>query len=259
MKTPMFKAVIFDWAGTIIDYGSLAPTVVFVETFARFGITVDMASVRAPMGLPKRDHLAAMLAQEAIARDWQSEHGRLPDRSDLDSLYACFVPLNERIAADYATLIPGTLQTVEWLRAEGIRVGTTTGYTRSIMEYVLPVAATQGFVPDSLVCGDDLAEGRPSPLGMYRSFADLGVYPPECVIKVDDTVPGIAEGTAAGCVTVGILMSGNSVGLSLAEVQSLGQPQRDSLRHKATRDLKEADYRIDTVADLPALIQQLCQ
>jgi beta-phosphoglucomutase-like phosphatase (HAD superfamily) len=27
------KAVIFDWAGTIIDYGSLAPMGAFVETF----------------------------------------------------------------------------------------------------------------------------------------------------------------------------------------------------------------------------------
>lgn len=61
----------------------------------------------------------------------------------------------------------------------------------------------------------DLAEGRPGPLMMYRCFADLGVYPPHTVVKVDDTTPGIAEGLAAGTWTVGVTASGNEVGLSL--------------------------------------------
>ena len=46
-------------------------------------------------------------------------------------------------------------------------------------------------VVDTVVCGDDLAEGRPSLFMMYQCFADLGVYPSETVIKVDDTCPGI--------------------------------------------------------------------
>ena len=70
------------------------------------------------------------------------------------------------------------------------------------MERILPAAAAQGYAPDNLVCADDLAEGRPGPLAMYRCFVDLAVHPPEAVVKVDDTEPGIAEGVAAGCLAV---------------------------------------------------------
>lgn len=44
------------------------------------------------------------------------------------------------------------------------------------------------------------------PLAMYRCFIDLCVYPPSSEIKVDDTEPGIAEGVAAGCITVGVTL-----------------------------------------------------
>ena len=35
-----FKAVVFDWAGTVIDFGSFAPMGVFVKAFAQFGVEV---------------------------------------------------------------------------------------------------------------------------------------------------------------------------------------------------------------------------
>jgi len=62
------------------------------------------------------------------------------------------------------------------------------------MDVVTPIAAAAGYVPDNLVCAGDLAAGRPSPLMIYRCFADLGVWPPHAVVKVDDTGVGIAEG-----------------------------------------------------------------
>jgi phosphonoacetaldehyde hydrolase len=47
-----FKAVVFDWAGTVVDFGSFAPMGVFVEAFAEFGVEVSVAQARAPMGMP---------------------------------------------------------------------------------------------------------------------------------------------------------------------------------------------------------------
>ena len=254
-----FKAVVFDWAGTTIDFGSFAPMGVFVEAFARFDIDVTIDEARKPMGMPKWHHIKAMLAQPRIASAWQDRYGAAPTDSDVDKVYEVFVPMNEQIVAQYATLVPGAKATIDWLRARGIKIGSTTRYTRSIMAKVLPVAAEQGYSPDNLVCADDLSEGRPGPLGMYQCFVDLGVYPPSAVIKVDDTEPGIAEGVAAGCVTVGVTLSGNYAGKTPEELSALTPDQLDELRQTAAAKLTAAgaDHVIDTVADLPALIESL--
>ncbi|MEL7529624.1 MAG: phosphonoacetaldehyde hydrolase [Pseudomonadota bacterium] len=254
-----FKAVVFDWAGTMIDFGSFAPMGVFVKVFEKFGIAATIDQARGPMGKPKRDHIRDMMDDPDIAAQWKEKYGAAPTDADVDRVYEMFVPMNEDVVADYADLVPGAADMVAALRAKGIRVGSTTGYTRSIMERVLPRAAEQGYVPDNLVCSDDLPEGRPGPLGMYKCFIDLVAYPPAAVIKVDDTEPGIAEGVAAGCVTVGLALSGNYAGKTPEELAALPDAEIDQLRRNATAKLKAAgaDHVIDTVADLPALIERL--
>ncbi|TCP60505.1 phosphonoacetaldehyde hydrolase [Rhodovulum bhavnagarense] len=254
-----FKAAVFDWAGTTIDFGSFAPMGVFVKAFAEFGIEATIAQARAPMGSAKWDHIRAMMDMPAIAAQWAAKYGAAPTDADVDKVYKVFVPMNEEVVADYAKLVPGTVEMVENLRARGMKIGSTTGYTRSIMERVLPRAAEQGYAPDNLVCADDLPEGRPGPLGMYQCFVDLVAYPPHAVLKVDDTAPGIAEGVAAGCVTVGVALSGNAVGKTPQELAAMSAEEVDALRAKATEILRAAgaDHVIDTVADLPALIDRL--
>jgi phosphonoacetaldehyde hydrolase len=254
-----FKAAVFDWAGTTIDFGSFAPMGVFVRAFAEFGIEARMDQARAPMGSPKWDHIHAMLQMPEIAAQWRDRHGADPDHAAVDQVYEVFVPMNEEVVVDYATLVPGTAQAVSALRGLGLKIGSTTGYTRSIMERVLPLAAAQGYAPDNLVCADDLPEGRPGPLGMYQCFIDLVVHPPNTVIKVDDTPPGIGEGVAAGCVTVGVALSGNIAGRTAEELAALPEAEVDAIRAEATAILRDAgaDHVIDTVADLPALIDRL--
>ena len=257
--TKKIQAVVFDWAGTMIDFGSLAPTVVFTELFSGQGIAVTHAEAREPMGVPKRDHIAAMLQMPRIAAAFESRFGHAATTDDIDRLYEIFTPLNEAVAAEYATLIPGAVETINYLRANNIKVGSTTGYGRSVMEKILPLASAAGYSPDNIVCGDDLSEGRPGPLMMYRCFADLGVYPPETVIKVDDTTPGIAEGKAVGCITVGISLSGNYVGLDEQTLSALPEDKRTQLNDDAAKKLRDAgaDHVIDSVLALPDLIETL--
>jgi len=254
-----FKAAVFDWAGTMVDFGSFAPMGVFVKAFAKFGIEATIDQARGPMGAPKWDHIRAMMDMPEIAAQWAAKHGAAPTDADVDKVYEVFVPMNEEVAADYANLVPGAKDAVDELRAMGLKIGSTTGYTRSIMERVLPVAAKQGYAPDNLVCADDLPEGRPGPLGMYKCMVDLVAYPPAAIVKVDDTEPGIREGVAAGCLTVGVALSGNAVGKTPEELAALSEDQIAPLRAHATALLKEAgaDHVIDTVADLPALLRQL--
>ncbi len=254
-----FTAVVFDWAGTTVDFGSFAPMGVFVKAFAEFGLTVTIEEARAPMGAAKWDHIRAMMDMPSIARHWQDTHGRAPTDADVDEVYKVFVPMNEKVAAEYAELVPGCAKAIAALRKMGLKIGSTTGYTRSIMENVLPVAAAQGYVPDNLVCSDDLPEGRPGPLGMYQCMIDLVAYPPSSILKVDDTAPGIAEGVAAGCITVGVALSGNAVGKTPQELAAMSEKDIAALRAHATNILvgAGADHVIDTVADLPDLVRRL--
>ncbi|MEL7281152.1 MAG: phosphonoacetaldehyde hydrolase [Pseudomonadota bacterium] len=255
------RGVVFDWAGTMVDFGSRAPMGAFVEAFARFQVKVSVDEARRPMGLPKRDHIKAMLDDCEIAQRWQVARGHAPTQEDIDALYDVFVPLNENVAARHADLIPGAAELITELRKAEIAIGSTTGYVRSIMERVLPVAAEQGYAPDNLVCADDVPIGRPTAMMMYKCFVDLGIHEPWRVVKVDDTAPGVAEGRAAGCWTVGISLSGNEVGLSHEALQSANESEVAAANARASAKLREADsdYVIDTVADLQPVLTAISE
>jgi phosphonoacetaldehyde hydrolase len=253
------KAVVLDWAGTMIDFGSAAPMGSFVEVFRRLGVEISVEEARKPMGLPKRAHVTALLAEPGISERWRSAHGAVPGEAEIDAVYEAFLPLNREVVADFADLVPGAAEVAAQLRARGLKIGSTTGYTRDIMERVLPAAARQGYAADNMVCADDVPAGRPTPLMMYRTFADLGVFPPSAVVKVDDTEPGIAEGVAAGSWTVGVTDSGNLVGKSLAEWDAIPEKERASLRSSAASTLRGAGahFVIDTVAALIPVIEKI--
>jgi phosphonoacetaldehyde hydrolase len=164
-------------------------------------------------------------------------------------------PLMRRQAALAATLIPGALQTFELLRAAGIRVASSTGYTREMLAPVLAAAAAQGYTPEHTVCAGETPMGRPSPLMIYKACAELGVWPLSRVVKVDDAEVGIAEGKAAGAYTVGVA-SGNALGLSRAAFEALAPAERQSRIDGARQKLLDAgaDLAVASVADLlPAL------
>ncbi len=253
------KAVVFDWAGTMVDFGSRAPMGAFVKAFAAFEIEISIEEARGPMGLPKREHIKALVENPKVAAQWLARYGTQPDDEAIDRIYKVFVPMNAAVVNDFAQLIPGALEVVTALREHGVKIGSTTGYVREIMEKLTPAALAQGYEPDNLVCAGDLSEGRPSPLMMYRCFADLGVYPPTAVVKVDDTEPGILEGVAAGTWTVGLALSGNLCGCSQEELAEMSEAKRETVRKDATAVLKAsgADYVIDTVADLLPVINAI--
>lgn len=253
-----YEAVIFDWAGTMVDFGSFAPMGVFVEAFAKFGVDISVEQAREPMGMAKRDHIKKILEMKDVSEKFKHVYGHDYTEVDIDRIYNVFVPLNEKVAANYADLIPGAAEMITNLRDRGMKIGSTTGYTRSIMEHVLPVAAEQGYAPDNLVCSDEVPNGRPAPDAMRKCFEYLKITHPELVIKVDDTEPGIGEGVSAGCLTVGVSLSGNYAGKLPHELAQLDEDEINAIRNLATEKLTAAgaDYVIDTVAKLPALIDQ---
>jgi phosphonoacetaldehyde hydrolase len=259
MNPTPFKAVVLDWAGTVLDFGSLAPMGAFVALFERHDIALTVAEARIPMGLPKWDHIQALGALPSVAAQWQRVKGRPFGESDVDALYEEFTPMNAASVEHHAALIPGALETVAALRARGLKIGSTTGYNRPIMDVLARLAAEQGYVPDNLVCAGDTPEGRPSPLMMYRCFVELGVWPAAAVVKADDTAPGLSEARAAGSWAVGVAISGNAVGLTLPQWLALSASEQRRYRQRATLELEAAGAHdvVDTIADLPAALERL--
>lgn len=251
------QAVIFDWAGTLVDFGSFAPTQVLIDAFAGFGITISLAEAREPMGLAKWDHIQALGRQPGVAARWQAKYGRAMSREDVDAIYAAFMPLQIERVAQYSALIPGAQEVVESLRSRGVRIGSCSGYPRVVMEKLLPHAASQGLRVDHAVATDDLKPGgRPGPWMALANVIELGVRELSACVKVDDTVPGIEEGLAAGMWTVGLSLSGNEVGLTPEEVMALSPQALNARRAKATAKLAQAGahYVVDSVAELPVVL-----
>lgn len=253
------EAAVFDWAGTMLDFGSRAPMGAFVKVFRDFDIELTVEEARGPMGLPKLDHIRELGKLDSVASQWRKVHGGDFDEAAARRIYEVFVPLNAAVVTDYADLVPGAADAVRALRARGLRIGSTTGYTRDIMERVLPLAEAQGYAPDNLVCAEDLWTGRPTAVMMWKCFLDLQIDDAAKVVKVDDTPVGIAEGVAAGTWTVGVAMTGNEVGLSAEELAALSETERAAARARATARLEAAGahFVIDTVADLPAIVEQI--
>ena len=253
-----FDLVIFDWAGTMVDFGCQAPVLAIKEGFARRGVTVSSLQVRRDMGKAKVDHVRALLQDPAVRSAWLTARVAEPCEADVQALMADLNPLMREQAKKAAQLIDGALETYRTLRAENLKVASSTGYTRDMMEPVLKEAAAQGYKPDHLVCSGETPAGRPSPLMIYKACAELAVWPLSRVVKVDDTEAGVAEGRAAGCFTVGLTASGNGLGLTPSELAALPAAERAARIDAVAQSLREsgADVVIGSVADLiPALRQ----
>jgi len=249
-----FEAVIFDWAGTLVDFGSLAPTQIFVEAFATFEINITLAQARGPMGLSKRDHIRTLLEESDILAQWQQRFGAAPGDREIDAIYERFMPMQIDKVGAYSQPIPGAVETLTWLRAQGLKIGSCSGYPRQVLDVLLPLAAANGITPDHVVAGDELpAGGRPGPFMALANVLALKIGDVRRCVKVDDTAPGIEEGRNAGMWCVGISLAGNEVGLTADALSRLPTAEVDELRQIASRRLLAAGAHvvIDSIADLP--------
>ncbi len=253
------KMVVLDWAGTTMDYGCYAPAVVFIEVYKRKGVDITMEQARRPMGLHKRDHIKAISEQGEVAKKWQEKHGKQITEQDIDELFADFQPLQLECLAEYADMIPGALEAVDDLRKRGIVIGSTTGYFTEAMELLKEEAAKRGYVPDSSVCATQVRAGRPQPWMVLQNMFNTGIYPPEAVVKVDDTKPGISEGLNAGTWTIGLAKTGNEVGLNFEEISALSQDELEPMVEKARIELAKmgAHYVVDSISEVPAMIDDI--
>jgi phosphonoacetaldehyde hydrolase len=196
-----------------------------------------------------------------VTRRWRDAHGRDWDQADVERLYRDFVPLQMEVLDEHSRLVPGLTDCVAGLRRRGFRIGGTTGYFREAAERVYLLAERQGFVPDSMVCAEEVPEGRPAPWMLFRVMEALRVYPGAAVVKVGDTVPDIGEGLNAGAWSVGVTGSGSEVGCTAEELASLSDDERRTRLAAARRMLLDAGAHavIDSLQELPALLYDISE
>ncbi|MBW4436810.1 MAG: phosphonoacetaldehyde hydrolase [Pleurocapsa minor GSE-CHR-MK-17-07R] len=255
--THSLLAAVLDWAGTTVDYGCVAPTSVFVQMFALYGVDISAAEARGPMGRGKRDHIRAVMFSPEVQARWQQAHGHLPGEPDVDALYAEFVPHQIEAIARHSTLIPGTLDAIDAFRARGMKIGTCSGYTRAMMNPLVALTAEQGFIPDANVASDEVRAGRPSPYMCFRNAELLDVYPLWRCIKIGDTPVDIEEGRNAGMWTIALAKTGNQLGMTPDEMQAAPDAQVQAALAAARASLSAADYVVDGIGDVPALLEDI--
>ncbi|WDE09284.1 phosphonoacetaldehyde hydrolase [Thalassomonas viridans] len=255
------EAVILDWAGTVVDYGSVAPTSIFVEAFKQaFDFDISLAEARVPMGMGKWDHIKTLGRLPEVDARWRKQFGQSMTDKTVDKIYQTFMPLQIAKVVEHATPIAGVLNTLEWLKTQEIKIGSCSGYPRAVMEALVPVAADLGYRPDAYVASDDLAPGsRPGPWMALQNVIELGIKDVANCIKFDDSAPGITEGLTAGMWTVGIAVTGNAIGLTEREWQGLDIEQQAELTQSAYNKLYQAGahYVVDSLADATLVVQEI--
>ncbi|GAB4151558.1 MAG: phosphonoacetaldehyde hydrolase [Candidatus Promineifilaceae bacterium] len=253
------QAVVLDWAGTTVDYGSCAPAAVFVAVFRQAGVEITAAEARGPMGMHKKDHIREVMRLPRVAAAWAEKHGSSPGKADVQQLYEAFTPRQMAVIVEYADLIPGTLAAIADFRQRGLKIGSCTGYTKEMMAVLIPAAAARGYAPDEVVCGTDVPAGRPQPWMALVNAMRLGVYPMAAVVKIGDTPADVAEGLNAGMWTIAVAKTGNEVGLPEAELNNLPAADRQARLRRAYERLAQAGahYVVDGIGDVPAILDEI--
>lgn len=257
--TGKVQLVVFDWAGTMVDFGCQAPIIAFVEGFKRKGVDITMAQARKPMGMEKRDHIRVVSEMADVARAWENTHGRPVTSEDINSMYEDFVPLLMEILQSRSKLIPAVLDAVTTLRNQGVRIGATTGYFREAAETVARCGAEEGYIPDAATNSSEVAVGRPAPWMVYRVMEKLNVHPAAAVVNVGDTPVDVETGLNAGVWSVGVAATGNETGLTEVELTALPEQERAERIAKAREILQRAGAHrvIDTMEELPGVIDEI--
>jgi len=257
--TGRLKAVIFDWAGTTVDFGCFAPTGVFVEVFRQKGIEITLSEARGPMGMHKWEHIREITKYPRIAAEWEKIYGAKCNENDIEEMFNNFVPLQLSVLEHHTELIPELQEALQTIRSMDMKIGSTTGYNNEMMEIVTAAAARQGYVADSVVCATEVTAGRPAPWMAFRNAEKLGIYPMQAIVKIGDTISDIEEGVNAGMWSVGVVMSSNEMGLTQPEINALERAELEKriIEVRNTFLNAGADFVIDSLAETGGLINRI--
>ena len=255
------SGLILDWSGTVTDRYVIAPAIVFVDSFKHFGVDVTMQEARLPMGLRKDLHIKAMTEMKSVREKWHKVHNRYPTDQDVQDMYAYFIPKQLECLDEYSELLPGVAKITQSLQKSGLLIGTSTGFSKEMVDILAHSAKKQGYTPDVVIAGDDVLNGaRPDPHMIFKNMDLLNISNPQSLIKVDDTAGGIGEGLNAGCWTVGVSKWSNYVDVDSFLHERILTDKELEIRRASSRNIllkSGAHYVIDDINSLPEVINDI--
>jgi phosphonoacetaldehyde hydrolase len=254
------EGVIFDWAGTTVDFGCMAPIQGFLKAFEAHGIEVTLEQARKPMGQSKRAHIKTMLEMPEVKNQWLEIKEKKYTTDDVDSIYHIFKKELMSNLVDFTDPIDEVVEVVKALSNDGLKIGSTTGYTDEMMSIVSKGSKEKGYLPDAIVTSDATNKiGRPYPYMIFENMKRLKIKSPLNVIKIGDTKMDILEGLNAGVWTVGVAIGSSQMGLSLDEFNSLTKADKAETIESTKAQLKAygAHFIIESMNELPDLLEKI--
>ena len=213
------KVVIFDWGGTIIDFGCQSPLISFEKAFKDAGYPVTRQHIIKYMGNSKREHVRKLL----------KDLGKLTDSLE-EKIYANFKEILMQEIPKHLDLTPGYTTLMDYLHLKGYKIGSTTGYTREMTNRIVECGSHM-YLPTISVTSDEVGHGRPSPDMVYENLLLLGIDHPRYLIKIGDTIADIEEGVAAGAhLVIGVVDSSSLMGLTVDEYQNMSEKELEERR-----------------------------
>jgi phosphonoacetaldehyde hydrolase len=211
------------------------------------------------MGIFKRDHIARVLAMPHVVRQWHGRYGAEPGEQDVATLFADFLPLQMDVLEECSELIDGVADVATRLRRRHLRLGSTTGYTRPMLDMLIRRAKAQGYESDAALCPDDVGGGRPHPWMCLQLALTFHVTATAAVVKIGDTISDIEEARNAGMWAVGVAATGNEIGLTAAALAGLPDDDRHRRLTLAREHLKAAGahYVVDSAADAESVVDEI--
>lgn len=216
------QLVVFDMAGTTVRDDGQVPRA-FVEALGRHGIETTEAQIAAVRGASKREAIRRFVSGTAAERHNVAEAAYRTFREDLSRVFA-----DGGVRA-----VPGAANLFEWLHEKGVRVALNTGFDRDITTLLLSALRWDAGVVDAVICGDDVAEGRPAPHLILEAMRATGIVDPHRVASVGDTVLDLEAGWNAGVRwNIGVLSGAHD---------------------RATLERAPHTHIVQSIADLPSL------
>jgi len=176
--------VIFDMAGTTVEDGGQVPAA-FAATLAANNITITADEVTRVRGASKRQAIRNLLPPQ--------------DAPHAERIYSEFRDnLSKAYLKGGIRCVPGADRVITELRRNGIKVALTTGFDRDIATLLLSMLGWTRNTIDAIVCGDDVANGRPAPDLILLAMKLTAVEDGARVANVGDTTLDLESAARAG-------------------------------------------------------------
>jgi phosphonatase-like hydrolase len=184
--------VIFDLGGTTIRDSGQVPEA-FVAALHAGGFEVSHQEIAQARGASKREVIHRLVERRLPPGDPTVD-------AQAEAIFSAFREnLARRFSQGGIEVLPGVEETFAWLRDRQVKIAVNTGFDRAITTLVLQAAPgwDQSAV-QAVVCGDDVAQGRPAPYMIFHAMECLGVTDVRREAVVGDTMLDLQAGWNAG-------------------------------------------------------------